>query len=575
MSIYSDAVLILKPSGYKAAELYSVVPNTSVGDFDVARSSTTTRINASGYIEQVAANVPRLNYDSGDSCPYLLTESASTNLITYPISFGNSYWTKSGASIEGDESNLTTAVYTSDFSSDNDSFVYNRLTANANVTIDGVDDALRVTLFSGDGTHNMYSDRTKEGFSFLNSSDSDLYSVSFDVYIPSSNAKVDGIRFSYGGDYTPLTDTWTTYNVVVNPDLTYFYFFALDGANTVIDSDGDMFYIKNITFKQVQGFEAPKVDGSGGFEREAYKLVEDTSNGTHRVYANVTVTAEIDYTPSVYIKADEVTKVRIIENAIIGVPMSIKADLALGTITYDGTQVDSSSITELTNGWYRLSMSGATNAGQTLYRYEISLLDDSGSDSYTGDGTSGVYIAYAQLEESNYASSLMLPTTEGSTTSRVADAITNAGNQSLFSNVNSSGTLYAEIAANSDDLTYRQMAISDGTNSNYVRLYYDPASNTITARITVATVSVAEISYTVSDPTVFAKCAVRWRVNDFSLWTNGVERGTDVSGVSFAASTLTEFSFDGGGGTENFYGKTKALAVFDYLSDTEMVTLTT
>jgi hypothetical protein len=231
------------------------------------------------------------------------------------------------------------------------------------------------------------------------------------------------------------------------------------------------------------------------------------------------------------------------------------------------------------NNWYRISFT--STSGSTSYRPKLYLLDDSyttgdpNSYSYQGDGTSGVYIAYAQLEESNYASSLMLPTTEGSTTSRVADAITNAGNQSLFSNVNSSGTLYAEIAANSDDLTYRQMAISDGTNSNYVRLYYDPASNTITARITVATVSVAEISYTVSDPTVFAKCAVRWRVNDFSLWTNGVERGTDVSGVSFAASTLTEFSFDGGGGTENFYGKTKALAVFDYLSDTEMVTLTT
>jgi hypothetical protein len=119
------------------------------------------------------------------------------------------------------------------------------------------------------------------------------------------------------------------------------------------------------------------------------------------------------------------------------------------------------------------------------------------------------------------------------------------------------------------------MAISDGTNSNYVRLYYAPASNTITARITVATVSVAEISYVVSDPTVFAKCAVRWRVNDFSLWINGVELGTDVSGVSFDASTLTEFSFDGGGGTEDFYGKTRAVEVLPYMSDEEMVTLTT
>ncbi|MBT4837917.1 MAG: hypothetical protein HON94_11290, partial [Methylococcales bacterium] len=420
MSIYSDAVLILKPSGYKAAELYSVVPNTSVGDFDVARSSTTTRINASGYIEDVAANVPRLNYDSGDSCPYLLTEAASTNLITYPKSFGNSYWTKSGASIEGDESNLTTAVYTSDFSSDNDSFVYNRLTANANATVDGVDDALRATLFGGNVSHNMYVDSSKEGFSFLGSSDSNLYSVSFDVYIPSSNAKVDGIRFSYGGDYTPLTDTWTTYNVVVNPDLTYFYFFALDGAHTAIDSDGDMFYIKNITFKEVQGFEAPKVDGSGGFEREAYKLVEDTNSGTHYINStNVTTTATNEYTGSIYAKQAGRTWIKV-DCANGG---NAYFDLANGVV---GTELNASgTIVAMADGWYRCNVIfTALSTNSAMY---VNLADADGSTSYTGDGTSGLYLAYAQFEESDYASSLMLPTTEGSTTSRVADACTGSG----------------------------------------------------------------------------------------------------------------------------------------------------
>ena len=33
-----------------------------------------------------------------------MLENQATNLITYPISFGNSYWTKSGANIEGDPS---------------------------------------------------------------------------------------------------------------------------------------------------------------------------------------------------------------------------------------------------------------------------------------------------------------------------------------------------------------------------------------------------------------------------------------------------------------------------------------
>jgi len=75
--------LAMIPSGYKATKLYSVLPNTAVGDFDVSRPSGTggfnaTRVNKSGLIEEVAANVPRLDYTDG-GCPVLLTEPQSRN----------------------------------------------------------------------------------------------------------------------------------------------------------------------------------------------------------------------------------------------------------------------------------------------------------------------------------------------------------------------------------------------------------------------------------------------------------------------------------------------------------------
>jgi hypothetical protein len=37
-------------------------------------------------------------------CPHLETHAAYTQLLTYSNAFGNSYWTKSGATIEGDAS---------------------------------------------------------------------------------------------------------------------------------------------------------------------------------------------------------------------------------------------------------------------------------------------------------------------------------------------------------------------------------------------------------------------------------------------------------------------------------------
>jgi len=70
--------LAMIPSGYKATKLYSVLPTDAVGDFDVTRATTATRVNKSGLIEEVGVNVPRLDYSDG-GCPVLLTEPQSRN----------------------------------------------------------------------------------------------------------------------------------------------------------------------------------------------------------------------------------------------------------------------------------------------------------------------------------------------------------------------------------------------------------------------------------------------------------------------------------------------------------------
>ena len=50
------------PSGYKDEKVYSVLPTNGDGDFTFARTSTATRVNNNGLIEEVASNVPRLDY---------------------------------------------------------------------------------------------------------------------------------------------------------------------------------------------------------------------------------------------------------------------------------------------------------------------------------------------------------------------------------------------------------------------------------------------------------------------------------------------------------------------------------
>ena len=80
MSTYEDASLIYYPSGYKAGTAYSLKPTDGSGDLTFTRASTATRVNESGLIEEVAANVPRLDNSQG-GCSTLLLEPQRTNVI--------------------------------------------------------------------------------------------------------------------------------------------------------------------------------------------------------------------------------------------------------------------------------------------------------------------------------------------------------------------------------------------------------------------------------------------------------------------------------------------------------------
>jgi len=73
--------ILLIPDRYKAAVLYSQIPDSGAVDFDVTRATTAYRTNASGILESVASGVPRLDYPIGGGCPSLLVEPAATNLL--------------------------------------------------------------------------------------------------------------------------------------------------------------------------------------------------------------------------------------------------------------------------------------------------------------------------------------------------------------------------------------------------------------------------------------------------------------------------------------------------------------
>lgn len=113
MSLLDTASLIVTPNGYKAGTLYSVIPNTTLGDLSVTRATTATRVNSSGLIESVASNVPRLDYTNG-SCPSILVEPQRTNLLTYSEDLTNISWVKVDATITSNAINSPNGTITAD-----------------------------------------------------------------------------------------------------------------------------------------------------------------------------------------------------------------------------------------------------------------------------------------------------------------------------------------------------------------------------------------------------------------------------------------------------------------------------
>jgi hypothetical protein len=220
-----------------------------------------------------------------------------------------------------------------------------------------------------------------------------------------------------------------------------------------------------------------------------------------------------------------------------------------GTITFSGTYAGS------------LVGTGATD------RVSLTFTATAGTLTSTLSGTA----TDAQCEAGGYATSLIVTT--GASATRLADTGTSSGVASTFNSV--AGVLFIEMAALFDDGTSRYIAISDGTAANRIYIYYDSTANAIKSALRVSSSSQYSFSHVVTDVTDFHKVAVRWAVNDFSFWIDGIEVAIDGSGSVFAADTLNNFSLDSSVGTVPFYGKIRQIETFDYLTDTEMANLTT
>jgi hypothetical protein len=215
---------------------------------------------------------------------------------------------------------------------------------------------------------------------------------------------------------------------------------------------------------------------------------------------------------------------------------TVRADLDNGTISVSGLNT-SGSIVNAGNGWYRVSLTSVANAtGAT--RLSLFLINDAGEISFAGDGLKGNWLWGAQMEVGSYPTTY-IPTTTAAVT-RLADFASKTGVSSLIGQTE--GTMFVEVNTAVLGTVFpsafrRLFTLSDNSITNRIIIVQNNSDDSIT--FTVTNGGAAQVSInTAANQSGIKKIAAAYANNDFVLYVNGVQIGTDTSGTVPACSRL-------------------------------------
>ena len=296
----------------------------------------------------------------------------------------------------------------------------------------------------------------------------------------------------------------------------------------------------------------------------ADKLIEAAVTGNHFCLQSLTLTSGTTYTASFFVKASERTRGRL-RTSGSGVYWDLEFNLTSGTVT-GGTNPF---IQNFGNGWYRI---GATfTANQASNNFILFLIDASGNSSYTGNGTNGLFVWGAQLETGSVATSY-IPTTTG-TGSRSADVVSVSGAVS-GSIGQTEGTIYAEVDLSNFSTTTQAILHLFENNQNMIGIQAirSGGNNLLQVYAFVAGSLVVDITYTIPAAGIY-KIAFGYKLNDYRLFVNSVDRGSDsTAGVPITSQVLLGHY----GGQIQFNNRIRAVALYTTrLTNQQLQLLTT
>ena len=241
----------------------------------------------------------------------------------------------------------------------------------------------------------------------------------------------------------------------------------------------------------------------------ADKLVEDTTaSNTHLMnVGSISFTSGTSYSYSVYVKAAERSQITLLFGGTAfgsGTGSQTLFDLTTVTATNLSGVSATTSITAVGNGWFRCTATlAATATAADLVQIRLA---SAGSVSYTGNGTSGLFLWGAQLEDGAFTTSY-IPTVAAAVT-RAADIafITGADFTSWYNQSEGTFVVSASLISNSGSrvwidvgpnagfgttayITQTSTAISIAPGSPPVNLFSQVSTTTLTNKTAMALIN--------------------------------------------------------------------------------------
>jgi len=549
MSFYSDASVVMIPSGYKTSKVYCAVPTDGAADLSFSRSNdTATRVGPDGLIEKVR-----------------------TNLVTYSQAFDNAAWTKLDVSVTAnaaanplDGESTADNIVPSVVSGGHYVNQSHTLTANVPYTIsvyakaNGYDWIYLYADGSGSGQYQLFNVSngtlglaagtatktiTAVGGGWYRCTLSWVPSVSgsiiFQIAPLSSNSVsafagdgTSGVLFyaaqfetgDIATDYIATTTAAVSVGPVANvPRLDYLNSscprLLLEPQRTNSALYSEQFDNSDWT-KNNQSVTANNTTAPDGYS-SADLLIPTAGTGDHYVLSSTVNNASAQATTlSIFVKKKDHDYFYFGTGGASAFG-AVVYRFSTNTFTVSGL---GATATNYGNGWIRLTITGTT--GATDLRMLFTPTDATGSRTFNANGTDGTWIWGAQCENSASYATSYIPTLGAAVTRGADDCVKTSATSIIgqtegvvyfeweYQNVGSSG---GNIVISLDGGSGKELYFWVQTNGVYLTEGFDGSVNQFSFTGAMGSFGTKKI-------------AIAYKNNDFALYINGVLAGTDTSG---------------------------------------------